>query len=222
MRVIADSYRYRPSPYREQGDDPKAWIDYGNIRTARVKQFAEAVWGDEAPTKLEEALRSLGKAGHADGIIDMPRIRIELISDDDLYWRCGTCSRVHLHRGGGRVYPVLRSPAERTLWFRRELREQNFLARRVVRALQHAASDGNIDSAFRLHCEELTGQTEDPARRQREFRGIFVPELDDPESEDGVRTSNGSRGQRTSRKQSPEARATRSSSKPSRRSTCWP
>ena len=27
---------------------------------------------------------------------------------------------------------------------------------------------------FRLHCEELTGQTEDGGARQREFKGIFV------------------------------------------------
>ncbi len=194
VRVIADSYRYRPTPYRDEGDDPKAWIDYGNIRTARVKQFAQAVWRDEAPTKLEEALRRLGKTGHADGIIDMPQVRIELTGDDDPYWRCDSCSRVHLHSGGGvctRCF--VRLPQER-YGLVGELREQSFLARRVGRALRHAASDGDIDSAFRLHCEELTGQTEDPARRQREFRGIFVPELEDSESENGSASSNGSRG----------------------------
>jgi len=193
VRVIADSYRYRPTPYREEGDDPRAWIDYGNVTTARVKQFAGAMWRDEAPPKLEEALRRLVKVGHADGIIDMPQIRIELTSDDDSYWRCGACSRVHLHRGGGvctRCFVPLPQEPYGTVG---ELRKQNFLARRVMRALQHVAS-GEIDSAFRLHCEELTGQTEDPARRQREFRGIFVPELDDPESENGATTSNGSGG----------------------------
>lgn len=200
VRVIADSYRYRPTPYRNEGDDPKAWIDYGNIRTARVKQFAQAVWRDEAPTKLEEALRQLGKTGHADGIIDMPQVRIELTGDDAPYWRCDSCSRVHLHSGGGvctRCF--VRLPQER-YGLVGELREQSFLARRVGRALRHAASDGDIDSAFRLHCEELTGQTEDPARRQREFRGIFVPELEDSESENGSASSNGSRGPEDSEK----------------------
>ncbi len=133
VRVIADSYRYRPTPYREEGDDPRAWIDYGNVTTARVKQFAGAVWRDEAPTKLEEALRRLAKAGHADGIIDMSQIRVELTSDDDPYWRCDSCSRVHLHRGGGvctRCFVPLPQGCYGTVG---ELKKQNFLARRVMR-----------------------------------------------------------------------------------------
>jgi len=39
----------------------------------------------------------------------------------------------------------------------------------VVRSLERD------ESPCRLHCEELTGQTGDPATRQREFKGIFVP-----------------------------------------------
>ena len=34
--------------------------------------------------------------------------------------------------------------------------------------------DGRATATFRLHCEELTGQTDDPARRQREFKGIVL------------------------------------------------
>src|SRR5262249_36598960 len=47
-------------------------------------------------------------------------------------------------------------------------------------------SNGN-GAGFRLHCEELTGQTTNPTQRQREFRGIFVPpwELTEDEAEDG-------------------------------------
>ena len=44
----------------------------------------------------------------------------------------------------------------------------NFLSRRIVR--------GGLEGvpAYRLHCEELTGQTGSPAERLRRFRGIFV------------------------------------------------
>ncbi|WP_373064606.1 helicase-related protein [Gemmatimonas sp.] len=31
-----------------------------------------------------------------------------------------------------------------------------------------------MDGTFRLHCEELTGQTDDPAARQRRFRGVIM------------------------------------------------
>src|SRR6185503_9019806 len=48
----------------------------------------------------------------------------------------------------------------------REIVAGNFLSKRLTRAAA---------GAFRLHCEELTGQTEDGADRQRKFRGILLP-----------------------------------------------
>jgi hypothetical protein len=47
-----------------------------------------------------------------------------------------------------------------------ELHERNFLSKRVVRSRA---------KPFRLHCEELTGQTDDGPERQRKFRGILMP-----------------------------------------------
>ena len=38
---------------------------------------------------------------------------------------------------------------------------------------------------FGLHCEELTGQTETPAERQRQFKGIFLPRLEEIDAPDG-------------------------------------
>lgn len=195
IRVIADSYRYQPSPYREEDDPPAPWIDYGNVRTARVKEFATAVWGTSAESELVRALRDLGLAGHADGVINLPNIRIMLVDEEDSYWRCTKCSRVHLHTGAGvctRCFVSLPDTAQGSVW---ELQRESFLARRVLRALEHQTSDGSVDATFRLHCEELTGQTEDPARRQREFRGIFVPRVEEIGEEEGNEASaNGSSG----------------------------
>lgn len=195
IRVIADSYRYQPSPYLEEDDPPAPWIDYGDVRTARVKEFAAAAWGTSAESELVKALRELGRAGHADGIIELPNIRVMLASEEDPYWRCTKCSRVHLHRGADvctRCFAHLPDTAQGSV---RELQRESFLARRVLRALEHQTSDGSVDATFRLHCEELTGQTEDPARRQREFRGIFVPRVEEiGEEEENEASANGSSG----------------------------
>lgn len=195
LRVIADSYRYRPSPYREEGDPPAPWIDYGDVRVARVKEFAEAVWGTSAESELVRALRELGHAGHPDGIIELSNVRIMLTGEEDPYWRCSNCSRVHLHRGADvctRCFAPLPDTPQGSV---RELQRESFLARRVLRALRHQTSDGSVDTTFRLHCEELTGQTEDPARRQREFRGIFVPRVEEiGEEEENEAAANGSSG----------------------------
>lgn len=197
MRVISDSYRYRPSPYLSAEESHAPWTSYGDVQTARVKDFAKAVWAESAETELVRALRDLGSAGHPDGVIELSNIRIMLVGGEDPYWRCDRCSRVHLHRGAGvctRCFAPLPETATGSV---AELQRESFLARRVLRALEHQASDGSVDPSFRLHCEELTGQTEDPARRQREFRGIFVPrveEVDEGEEREGVVENGGSTG----------------------------
>lgn len=184
VRVIADSYRYRPSRYREEDDLPASWTDYGDVRTARAARFAEAVWGESAEQELMKALRDLGTTGHAHGVIDLANIRIMPVGEEDPYWRCDYCSRVHLHRGAGVCTRCFRRLPEIARGSVEELRRESFLATRVLRAIDHQTVDGGVDATFRLHCEELTGQTEDPARRQREFRGIFVPQLEEVWDED--------------------------------------
>ncbi len=179
LRVLTDAYRYWPTPYRKEDEPHGPWLDFGDVTNQRVKSFAAAVWGDSAAPELMQALADLKGAGHDDGVVRLCKIRIKLTEQQDDYWRCVTCSRVHLHQGADvctRCFsPLPETPAGKVA----ELQRGGFLARRVLRALEHDAESGAVDSVFRLHCEELTGQTEDPARRQREFRGIFVPIIEE-------------------------------------------
>ena len=79
-----------------------------------------------------------------------------------------TAGRVHLHPGTGactRCYRNLpRTPTGDVdgLW------QSNFLSKRIIRGKAEDVP------AYRLRCEELTGQTGSPAERLRRFRGIFV------------------------------------------------
>lgn len=177
LRVISDSYRYWPNPFlpREQ-DRPGPWINPGDVQTERVNSFARAVWGEDAATReLMLALQDLGDAGNPGGIIELSRIRIRLADGKSDYWRCPSCTRVHLHRGAGICTRCFARLDETPYGQVASLQSGNFLGRRVLRALKHAQNPAGVEPVFRLHCEELTGQTEDPAKRQREFRGIFVP-----------------------------------------------
>ena len=190
LRVLADNYRYRPTPFAKRNADgteemPNEWKEPSQVN-ARLRAFAKAAWGDGWQQELREVLADLQRAGHRDGLIRMENVHVQLVDGTDQYKRCATCGRVHLHEGVGictRCFTTLkwgesdRRPVS-------ELYARNFLARRVKRALDEESRSG-VGTAFRLHSEELTGQTETPAERQRQFKGIFLPRLEEIDAPDG-------------------------------------
>ncbi|GAA0523673.1 DEAD/DEAH box helicase [Deinococcus depolymerans] len=180
IRVLTDAYRYDPSKYRSE-DDPLREIGPRGTARGKVLAYAKAVWGEtDGEARLETALNDLAAAGHAGGIVSMSRIRFHVARPEDSFWRCDTCSRVHLHRGAGLCTRCLAKLPEAPFGTVASLRAVNFLGRRVNRAVDHWEDESSeVAPFFRLHCEELTGQTEDPAARQREFKGIFVPRSDE-------------------------------------------
>ncbi len=95
-------------------------------------------------------------------VVDPDQLLIVPASESE--WRCEQCDRRHLHRSAD-VCTYCRAPgklSERAL-DREALDYYAFLALRA-------------GDPFRLHCEELTGQTDrvDAARRQARFQDIFL------------------------------------------------
>jgi hypothetical protein len=165
LRVLADSYRLVDSPYDEFAQkDP--WRSAADIeKNARARRFAAKVWpADRVETELDRVLTLLTSAGHPGGLVLTSSLRLRLASKNDPYWRCRVCSRVHLHRGVGLCTRCLTALPEEPGGTCADLRRESYLAKRIER-------DG---AAFRLRCEELTGQTEDPADRQRRFKNIVL------------------------------------------------
>src|SRR5207245_5438796 len=124
--------------------------------------------GSKRRQKPDELFGAFAKAGHRDGYMTTAALRVQLVSEDDLLWRCEKCARVHLHRGAGVCTRCLAPLSDTANGRVRDVIAQNFLSKRLNRA---------GSGAFRLHCEELTGQTDDGALRQRKFRGILLPDL---------------------------------------------
>lgn len=86
----------------------------------------------------------------------------------DTQWPCRVCTRIHLHEAGG-VCTYCRS----------RLADSQPCVATDANYYAWLASEGG--PAFRLHCEEMTGQTgrEQSGRRQAAFQGIFLEdELD--------------------------------------------
>ena len=177
IRVLADAYRYWPTPYRDSDDRHAPWSSPGELSAKKVRKFVEAAWPGDPNAAIAGLLADLGSCGHPDGVIRMNKIRIRLVDCEDPYMRCARCHRVHLHRGVDVCtrcfHPLDWKTAEKEQAM--SLHKRSFLARRVLRT--STADLSNRNPSFRLHCEELTGQTEDPLTRQREFKGIFLPRL---------------------------------------------
>lgn len=162
VRVLGDSYRVNESPY----DRAKDWASVQDIGSGdRIFRFVLAALGDaaRATEELSRMLSILDAQRHPGGIIHTGRLSIRVPRNEDPYWRCDRCGRVHLHRAGGvctRCLQPLDEPASGCVG---EIRRTNFLGKRVERR----------EPVFRVRCEELTAQTDDPAERQRRFRGIL-------------------------------------------------
>jgi hypothetical protein len=176
MRVLGDSYRFEPNPYRDDDkDETKGWTHFAEVNE-RVRDFAKAAWGDAAELQVDRILADLAKCGHPNGILQIRNLSFRLLEPDTTYVRCSKCGRVHVHEGTGRCTRCFASLSGLDKESVSRIYDRNYLARRVMSVLDEAGANyADPKGSFRLHCEELTGQTEDPAERQREFKGIFVP-----------------------------------------------
>lgn len=184
LRILADKYRVDQDQYSSTDivspwsgvDDAWAWRRGGSISkivTALTPQFG----GDDDQRKawLLNYLEALKVCGHAGGKVHQENIRIVLVEEDDDFWRCSRCGRVHLHEGLGRCTRCGTSLPEASGKVG-ALREYNFLAKRAFRDQE----------PFRLASAELTGQTRNPADRQRRFRGVFIGNQDTGEPRSGI------------------------------------
>lgn len=165
LRVFADSYRLVDSQYEDVGQkDPwRSALDIGP--TQRARRLATKLWApDQVNAGLDRVLKLLAKAEHPEGLVLTSSLRLRLVEDSDPYWRCGRCSRVHLHRGVRVCTRCFQPLPEERSGVCGELHGESYLAKRIKRD----------NATFRLRCEELTGQTEDPADRQRRFKNIVL------------------------------------------------
>ena len=186
MRIYTDNYRFAPFPLEWEMNDRTQKITLGEVKRGRsyfaklIQSSANAL--DKSPENLFNNMRQLmDRYGHSTD--DRDYIRLEKIGfrvsqDSDPCWHCTNCRRIHLHRGLGSCTRCGTKLPKYSTGSCAELQRDNFLGRRLRHSLFQEKSQENPSSgtgAFRLRCEELTGQTIDPASRQREFKGIQLP-----------------------------------------------
>ena len=101
---------------------------------------------------------------HRKCILEPNHLFIKIANQQDHVWICQTCQRPHLHQSGGICsncfQPLLEEPSK----ICKDLYEKNYYSQTVKQKRE----------PFRLHCEELSAQTdkEQQPERQRHFRGL--------------------------------------------------
>ena len=163
IRVMGDLYRYPQEPE----DYPLySWPDWDSAR-ARLRNFVKEC----------ARVNSLGESGllaavwraicvegeHAHLILKPRRLSVRISLPADPVWRCNACQREHLHSSGvctGCHAELDPEPAVTCA----HLLARNYYAREAAQ----------LREPSRLHCEELTAQSDDQAERQRLFRNIVV------------------------------------------------
>ena len=162
LRIMGDLYRHEGSDY-PQND----WPGYSDAM-ASFKKFVRTIcqkWGLNERDAGPAVFSALRAGGHQNGKIHTSSLDVKVAISDDPVWTCPSCRRPHLHHSAGictNCYAQLPEESDRTC---RDIWQRNYLA-------HTAAEEKRLP--LRLHCEELTAQTDDQAERQRHFRGIFV------------------------------------------------
>ncbi len=144
---------------------------------------------DEAPPRLRGFVAAVAEEKHVDAADLLQAVTNQLaeteaapqflVEPDQLFirkggeagWVCTTCRQQHLHRSGGICsnWRCLQPLPEEPQPLNPEADYYAFLA-------------SAAGAPFRLHAEELTGQTdwEDAQSRQARFQGVFLEESDQP------------------------------------------
>ena len=168
VRILGDLYRYHQEiqPEPEHLDD---WVDWAHPPArARLRNYIKAcaqLHGVDEPTLLAVTWEVICMAGgHESAILQPHRLLVRIGLQDDPVWICPSCQRVHMHQAAGICTGCLAHlgaipDAQCTV-----LHGRNYYAREAI----------DRRPPLRLHCEELTAQTDDQPERQRCFRNVVV------------------------------------------------
>jgi DEAD/DEAH box helicase domain-containing protein len=169
IRILGARYRFQDTYATSRSDCP-----------AYLKRYLDAVGrlngvgGDNLLSIVQEILQTCQVENSY--LLNSQHIHLQLADEDQAVWQCTRCLRPHLHPSGGictdpDCLQPLTDPIPLTVFKRDRLGEDN-------RAYYEYLASDEAGEPFRLHCEELTGQSnhDDARQRQRWFQDVVIEE----------------------------------------------
>ena len=177
LRILAEERR--TDPHQSQWP-PQPWAmsmptGRGNEGAAkkRVVRYLEAcarrsgVGWENLRDRVAVALAGGGHAASQGwGIVRLEHLWVRLAAREDVPWVCRRCAQIHWHRSGG-VCARCAGPLD-------DVANGTRPAAAIEANHYYAALSADGQSLFRIHAEELSGQTDNQLKRQLHFRGIFT------------------------------------------------
>lgn len=153
----------QPSGNRREGADKARIVAYLTACAGRLGVGWES---------LRDSVRdTLARVGHGSsdawGIVALSSLWVKVPPRDAKPWVCERCGQLHWQPSAG---VCSRCTAHLSL-----APNGKRSAAEIERDHYYAYLAADAGSAFRIHAEELTGQTSDQAQRQRHFRDVFFP-----------------------------------------------
>lgn len=169
IRILGARYRFQDTYATDQNDCP-----------AYLKRYLDAVGrlngisGDKLLSIVREILQTCQvESGY---LLNSQHIYLQLADKEQNVWQCDRCLRPHLHLSGGictdpDCLRPLTVPIPLAIFKRDRLGKGN-------RAYYEYLASDEAGDPFRLHCEELTGQSnhDDARQRQRWFQDVVIEE----------------------------------------------
>lgn len=167
IRILGDKYKHN----KVEDANPFNFTQYSDL-PGQVKKYIRAIaerfskQENEIGTAVFNAL-STSSLLRGDSGIQIENLFIKVARPTDPIWTSQRGNRPHLHFSGGictHSATALQQQVNRNC---NDVWEENYLSYNAIKEKREP---------IRLHCEELTGQTDDQFERQRHFRNIILPD----------------------------------------------
>lgn len=179
MRILGDKFRYNPNPYD---------IVQSNVATdfqsgpKALKIYIEAVANRHSVNKanLGDAIFHILRLHHHHNLmLEIANLEIRIVNDKSVGFVCPQCKRIHLHLSGGICSNCLNPLSSKDYVEIKTLQQNNYILLNKIKGRE----------PIKIHCEELTGQTDNQAERQRQFKDfIIASSVQNPEIEKKVKS----------------------------------
>lgn len=139
-----------------------------------VRKYVKAAYGYERKADVDEKLDEIKSFLRRNHIVNQDYMELSgeglsfsKANAGDRYWVCPVCKTVHMHASHGSCVNCQAHLEQYSILSESDIKDPNDYYLTLL---------NSTDSIYKLHCEELTGQTSktDSRKRQRLFQNIFL------------------------------------------------